>query len=171
MIEIRKILYPTDFSECSETALAYAIDFAREYGAKLTVLHVVQVPDPYGPYEAWAFNRHAVEEQLLEVSRQHIAEQLEGKVPMGVEVDVQTAAGLPSRVIVDLAERDAYDLLVVGTHGRGGFTHIIMGSVAERVVRHAPCPVLTVRQTARMPGTEGDAPEDEAEPESVDVSP
>ena len=91
----RKILVPMDFSECADEALAYAVRLARHHGASITLLHVVQVPDVYGPYEAWAFNRAAVERQILDESDKHLAEIRRDRVPADLEADVRSDAGVP----------------------------------------------------------------------------
>jgi nucleotide-binding universal stress UspA family protein len=145
VIAIKSILVPTDFSECSDQALAYGRAMAATFGATLHLLHVVQ--DPYTqPWAAEAFP--APLGDMLAQWQEQARARLEGLVPdnerAGVTVAVQV--GGPFQEIVAYAEAQHIDLIVIGTHGRGPLGHMLLGSVAEKVVRRAPCPVLTVRQ-------------------------
>lgn len=149
MITLKHILVATDFSEPSTVALAYGRDLARAFGATLHVLHVVA--DVTMPYAIeGGFSTAGVLEALTETSQRDLAALLRGDewrevtVQSVVETHVSAAAG-----IVDYAHANAIDLVVVGTHGRGAVKHFLVGSVAERVVRTAPCPVLTVRTHER----------------------
>ena len=139
MSEVRQILLATDFSDASEHAAAVAREYARAFGARLHVLHV-----------AWAGDEQAG--RLLRGMQEDFAP----------EVAVTTAIefGNPAARIVDYARRHGVDLIVVGTHGRTGVSRALLGSVAERVVRTAPCPVLAVPQAAPVAaGPEAPAPE------------
>jgi universal stress protein A len=124
---VRRILLATDFSDTAERAAAVARDYARAFGAGLHILHV-----------AWAGDEQA-SRLLIGVGKD-----------LGSDVEVTTAIefGSPAARIVDYARRHGVDLIVVGTHGRTGVSRALLGSVAERVVRTAPCPVLTVPQSA-----------------------
>ena len=155
MADVRKqILVPVDFSECSKPALEYAGRLARGIPADLHLLHVWEVPEfvpRVMPGEAF-LDRRALAELVERRAREELdafvreAEKLE--IPI---VSTTLACGVPPRSIVESAKRGGYDLLVLGTHGRTGFSHVMLGSVAERVVRHASCPVLTVRPQSRAP--------------------
>lgn len=149
MATITRILAPVDFSPGSKAALDYALLFADRFNAPLTILHVWELPHTLRPdLMVWleGSDRLPVENILLKQSK----EEMDGfmaKLPPDVRgrVETRTEQGNVVRTIVQIAETEKYDLLVVGTHGRTGLAHVVMGSVAERVVRHAPCPVLTVR--------------------------
>jgi len=147
MIALEKILVATDFSEPSEAALAYGRELARSFGASLTVLHVVDnilaraygsdgivLADPELQREIERAGQKQVDALLFDEDRTTLR-------ATGVIVTSNSA----SPAIVTYARDAAIDLIVMGTHGRGAVAHLLMGSVAERVVRTAPCPVLTVR--------------------------
>jgi nucleotide-binding universal stress UspA family protein len=145
VIAIKTILVPTDFSECSDRALAYGRGMAATFGATLHLLHVVQ--DPYTqPWAAEAFP--APLGDMLAQWQEQARARLEGLVPDNERASVTVAVqvGGPFQEIVAYAEAQHIDLIVIGTHGRGPLGHMLLGSVAEKVVRRAPCPVLTVRQ-------------------------
>jgi nucleotide-binding universal stress UspA family protein len=144
MISLKTILVPTDFSECSEAALKYARAMAASFGASLHLLHVVQ--DPYTqPWAAEAFP--APLGDMLEQWETQARARLGEAVPDAERGAVTTATrvGSPFYEIIRYAEEQKVDLIVIGTHGRGPIGHMLLGSVTEKVVRKAPCPVLTVR--------------------------
>jgi universal stress protein A len=147
MQAIRKILVPVDFSESSRVALEYAAGWATPFDAKIDVLHVWQapafVPLPTLPEAAPA------DATLVEIVKKTAEQALDRFVAeaqkRGVSVrEAISEPGSPAHTIVDVAKKGGYDLLVLGTHGHTGLAHALIGSVAERVVRHASCPVLTV---------------------------
>ncbi|HEY6560213.1 MAG TPA: universal stress protein [Polyangiaceae bacterium] len=149
MATITRILAPVDFSPGSKAALDYALLFADRFNAQLTILHVWEIPHTLRPdLMVWleGTDRLPVENILLKQSKDEM-EAFMAKLPAEARGRVQTRTeqGNVVRTIVQIAETDGFDLLVVGTHGRTGLAHVVMGSVAERVVRHASCPVLTVR--------------------------
>jgi nucleotide-binding universal stress UspA family protein len=142
-INLKRILCPTDFSEGSQHALAFAVALAQWYDAQVTVMHVIEIypvpavlpgnPSPVvGPY----------------VSREAVAADLErftaalkhNNIPFEIAIEQGTAA----QSILETAKRVSAELVVIGTHGRGGFEHLVLGSVAEKVLRKAKCPVLIV---------------------------
>ena len=144
MITLQNILVPSDFSECSDAAVRYGLELARKFDATLHLLHVVQDPITV----PWAAEGFAV--PMLEVVEQwqkQAEERLMAAIPAAdrrfVQVGSAVAAPYPE-ILRFAAERDI-DLIVMGTHGRGGVSHLLLGSIAEKVVRRAPCPVLTVR--------------------------
>jgi universal stress protein A len=147
-MEIRQILAPTDFSEYSKQAVAYAYELAQTFGAKLLLLHVVELP----VYPVEVFLPSTEGTTLfddLERQAQLDLAQLLPKTQDGTgEVRCQAAAGTPYYKIIEVAGAEKVDLIVMATHGRTGLCHLVMGSVAERVVRTAPCPVLTIRPKA-----------------------
>ena len=148
MIALKKILVATDFSEPSEAVLAYGRELARRFGAALTVLHTVEdiLSRSYGFDGGVTLNDPEMQRQIEASARQQVdaaisdedREQLKAK-------GVILVSHSPASAITSYAREWGIDLIVMGTHGRGGFAHLLMGSVSERVVQTAPCPVLTVR--------------------------
>jgi nucleotide-binding universal stress UspA family protein len=137
MLPIHTILHPTDFSDRSEHAFRVACALARDYDARLVVLHVDNLPLAlYG--DALAMPRP-------DDYQDRLREQLNDLRAPGVEVEHRLNEGNPVTEILGAAEEVNADLVVMGTHGRTGLGRLLMGSVAEQVLRQAPCPVLTVR--------------------------
>jgi nucleotide-binding universal stress UspA family protein len=138
----RTILHPTDFSSPAQAALDLAADLARQYGAALLILHVA---DTLGP-EKLTFAEAATELEP-ESYRQHLERDLRELVPAppGVSVRYLLAEGKPAKEISRIAKEQNCDLIVLGTRGRGGLEHLLLGSTAERVVHLAPCPVLVTK--------------------------
>jgi nucleotide-binding universal stress UspA family protein len=142
-MDVRRILCPLDFSAPSTHALEQAAHLARWFGARLTVLHVRPTVTPHpdmphvGSMAPWLVTE-------LEELRQRVATASAEAVAAGVAVEPLTAAGDPVHEILRCAATEAADLIVVGTHGLSGFQHLVLGSVTEKVLRKAPCPVLTV---------------------------
>ena len=151
MIALKHILVATDFSEAAATALAYGRELSRRYDATLHVLHVV---DDVGARLAAAstlpYDTSRMQEDLNGIERRQLEDALtdEDRRELRLKV-VQLVSSSPSHEIVDYAAKAGIDLLILGTHGRGPIAHTFLGSVAERVVRHAPCPVLTVKHPER----------------------
>jgi nucleotide-binding universal stress UspA family protein len=145
MIALKNILVPSDFSECSAAALRYGLELARVFDARVHLIHVVQ--DPYT--QPWAAEAFPVAiGDLLQQWQEESAKRLAESVP---EADRHRVTSLcmvaqPVGEILRYATANDIDLIVMGTHGRGAMAHMLLGSVAERVVRRAPCPVLTVHQ-------------------------
>ncbi|ELZ05630.1 UspA domain-containing protein [Natrialba chahannaoensis JCM 10990] len=136
------ILVPTDGSAEGERALEYAFDLARAHDATIRALYVVNVSGYGGlPMEtAWDGISTALRDE-----GETAVERVRELAPDDIEVDTAVLEGSPSRVIVDEARPSTCDLVVMGTHGRGGIDRLLLGSVTERVVRQAPVPVLTVQ--------------------------
>jgi universal stress protein A len=145
MMEIHRILAPTDFSEHSQQAIQYARELAQTFGATLVVVHVVELP----PYPIEGLPPSQLGGTLLEDLEQQATSDLAQVLANEGEVTVvrRVVVGIPYRRIVEVAADEKIDLIVMATHGRTGFSHLFMGSVAEKVVRTAPCPVLTIRPT------------------------
>jgi universal stress protein A len=147
-MEIRRILAPTDFSELSKQGLKSALELAEAFGAKLLLLYVVE-PPPY-PVEG-IVPSHLGATMLDDLERQatnDLAQMLSETQASQMDVARRVVVGIPYRKIVDVAEEEKIDLIVMTTHGRTGLSHLVMGSVAEKIVRTAPCPVLTIRPTS-----------------------
>jgi nucleotide-binding universal stress UspA family protein len=143
MLPIRTILHPTDFSDHAAYAFRLACALARDYGAKIIVLHVAEPPVAvYG---------EGVIVPVVDPIHDALRKKLHNiRAPNPEEVDVEylLAEGDPRVEILEMAKEQPCELIVMGTHGRTGLSRLIMGSVAEEVVRKAPCPVLTVRTPA-----------------------
>jgi len=158
MIKVKAVLVPTDFSDCSEAAVKYGYALAEAFGATIHLLNVVQ--DPYAmPWAADAFA--APIGDMITEWENRAARRLVDAVPDSSPAPtvLKTLVGSPYSSIVRYAEQHHVDLIVLGTHGRGPLGHMLLGSVAERVVRAAPCPVLTVRHPQREFVTEGSSDE------------
>jgi universal stress protein A len=144
MKPIHKILVPTDFSEHSAYALSYAVDLAKRYDASVTLAHVYPVVN-YAAAEGFAlYTPEQLAELLTNLSEQLKAEEEQARALGLTRMDSSLLQGEAYKEVLSLAA--GYDLIVMGTHGRTGFKHALMGSVAEKLVRTAPCPVLTVRK-------------------------
>ena len=150
MITIRRVLAPTDFSDSSVPAVRYAAELTGKFGAELVLLHVVQdltlvVPDVMMPLPVTtpALN------EMVEGAKAGLAAFVKRLGLEGLSPKTEVRIGAPAAEIVTAAEDLKADLLCIGTHGRTGLAHFLLGSVAERIVRHSPCPVLTVRPPAK----------------------
>ena len=141
----KKILFPTDFSPSSHAALEMATALARDAGAKLLIAHVEEIPLATGGAEFL----YSVPEPATKELREMLG-QVVPKDP-NVPYEHHLLAGDAADAVVHFAEQEHVDMIVMGTHGRRGLTRLLMGSVAEAVVRHANCPVLTVKQPAKEP--------------------
>ncbi|MEE8142678.1 MAG: universal stress protein [Planctomycetota bacterium] len=147
-MEIRKVLFPTDFSATSVSALETAVEFSERFGAQLHPLYVLE-DLPNVPVISFEHLPSATPEEFYQVTEKLARERLEKllleRVPGPVRGSVGLRRGHPSLEIVLAAETENFDLIVMSTHGRTGLKHALLGSVTEKVVRKAPCPVLTVR--------------------------
>jgi nucleotide-binding universal stress UspA family protein len=146
MVEIREILCPTDFSDASRHALEHAVVIGKWYGSRITALHVLHVPlFPQPPILAAAFadeTRPAISN--YQEREEELREWLEPAHHAGVKTDVLVGEGNTARKILEHARSRPVDLIVMGTHGLGGFERFMLGSVTEKVLRKATCPVMTV---------------------------
>jgi len=147
MIRIERILCPTDFSDLAAQANGYACALARAFGAEIHVLHVVD--EAYQYWMAMGPNSLPVgpsaEEILAGAQQQMQRWRTERFADCGQPIRTEVQVGRPFVEIIRYAREQKIDLLVMGTHGRSGLSHILLGSVTEKVVRKSPCPVLTVR--------------------------
>jgi len=135
---------PTDFSDGSMRAFETAVDLARDSGARLTLFHVHHVPATVFPDVILPMTPDLLRD--IEHSAGLVLDRWRDRaIAAGVSADVRTALGGTADEICAAADAIGADLIVIGTHGRGGLSHALLGSVAEKVVRKAPCPVLTVR--------------------------
>jgi len=142
----RKILVPIDFSTHSSRALQTAIELAKAFGAKLYLLHCYPINvgaiSPYGLVIPESFDR-----DIREAATKQLAQWREKVTAQDLEVESEVTPLFPSEAIASTAERVGADLIVMGTRGLSGLKHVMLGSVAERTVRIAPCPVLTLKAT------------------------
>jgi universal stress protein A len=144
----QKILVPVDFSEHSALAVQTAADLSQRYRAALKLVYVVEpiayaLPDGY-----LLFNELQLNSIFGEFEKRLAADERSAEQAGALLVETQLLKGAAASEICVLAAREGFDLIVMGTHGRKGLGHVVLGSVAERVVRSAPCPVLTVRAKA-----------------------
>jgi universal stress protein A len=142
VLHLSNILVPLDMSEMSLKALRYAVPFAKQFDAKLTVVHVVELPAyspelPYPP-ELSPHQTSEVKKELKTIC--------EANIPSDVQTHLVVHHDFAPDAIVKEARKTKADLIIVSTHGRTGLKHVFLGSVAEKIVRHAPCPVLVVRE-------------------------
>jgi nucleotide-binding universal stress UspA family protein len=141
---LKHILVPVDFSQCSLKALRYAVAFARQFKASITLLYVVQqyyLPGDFTGGLDYAALEKEIEENSAKELESIAAKQVGKKAPWKVLLRM----GRPVDQIIRVADELNADLIILATHGHSGLKHVVLGSTAENVVRHAPCPVLTVR--------------------------
>jgi nucleotide-binding universal stress UspA family protein len=144
---LSRILIPTDFSAASDEALQYGKMLGERLGASLHVLHVIEEPEMAG---AWGSESYIAELPRMREAAQRAAEERLSHIFTGAEsgrlqVSTEIADGRAAPTIVEVARRRHVDLIVMGTHGRSGVAHLLLGSVTEKVLRTASCPVLAVR--------------------------
>lgn len=140
-----KILFPTDFSTLGQTALEMATSLARDRGATLLIAHVEEAPIAYGGGELY----YGIDEPNREELKRMLAEVV--PTDPSVRYEHRLLMGSPAGSILYLAEKEGVEMIVMPTHGRTGLMRVLMGSVAEEVVRKAKCPVLTVKAAAKTP--------------------
>jgi nucleotide-binding universal stress UspA family protein len=144
MLQLETLLVPTDFSADAETALNEAISLAKSLGSRIHLIHIYHLP----AYAAAPWGYSYPTDLFTEV-RQHVAarmaEEQKRVEAEGISTSTEVVEGAPSESIVECAGRIGADLIVMGTRGLTGIKHVVLGSVAERTLRHAPCPVMTVK--------------------------
>lgn len=147
MNKIKKILAPTDYSELSCTGLRHAFESARELGAELTVLHVVAVGDNwFSGHEEHGPGKDLLAQQK-EILDKFLREKFADEMNL-VEVRQRVELGTAYVNIAEMSEREEVDLIIMSTHGRTGLDHVLLGSVTEKVIAHAHCPVLAIPASA-----------------------
>ena len=144
---ITHILVPTDFSPAAEAALAWARDLAQQYAARVSLLHVVTDPRAEGVWtpEVYVPADAGTQERMLREARERLQRTLPEDEHSRFAVTFDARIGNVAENILETAREQNVDLIVMGTHGRHGLAHLLLGSIAERVLRHATCPVLTTR--------------------------
>src|SRR5688572_31954588 len=150
MTRISRILVPTDFSAASDEALAFAKTLAGRFGASLHLVHAFEDPFTAAAFAAEAYSTVplSLRDDMLREAEQRLADRLPDDQKVLFNGTTEIVTGTPTRTIVDYSATLGADLIVMGTHGRSGMAHLLLGSVAERVVRLAAAPVLTIRQPA-----------------------
>jgi nucleotide-binding universal stress UspA family protein len=145
MLPVNKLLAPTDFSDTSEETVLRASELAQHFEAELMVAHVIP-PIPTLPSDPhYNFEVPAYQDALRENAQRQLDETITGLVQKNVKAKGLLSHGDPAKEIVRIARDEGIDMIVIATHGLTGWQHIVFGSVAEKVVRFAECPVLTIR--------------------------
>ena len=147
MISLKKILCPIDHSDCSKEALKYAVSFAMKDEAKLYLLHIIDIRSFND--SVVAMSQQIPDEETLELLRIKLLDCIPEEMRDDMNVEAIVVQGIPFAEIISTAREKEIDMIVIGSHGRTGLKHMMLGSVSEKVVRKAPCPVLTVRQSDR----------------------
>ena len=143
-VQIDRIVVPTDFSENSLKALKYAVPFARHFGAKVALLHVVQLN--YSGVEFGPVDVPQLEAEVTKGAMDQLQKLKTDWIPEGIEVEVKVLQGHPTHELCAFAQENKASLVIITTHGYTGFKHLLLGSTAETIVRHSPCPTLVVRE-------------------------
>lgn len=144
LFRLKRILVPVDFSDCSRKALRYAIPFAREFGASISLLSIVHVPYHGSDFEG--ISLPMLESELRSSAVKQLEAMAAKELPAEISRDTTVRVGRPFHEIVEAAREGNADLIILATHGHTGLKHMLLGSTAENVVRHASCPVLIVRE-------------------------
>jgi nucleotide-binding universal stress UspA family protein len=144
--DIKKILVPIDFSDYSKSALKYAVNLSKNFNAEMILIYVVE-PVIYPPdFSMGQIAIPSVNTEWDERAKQELDKLAKAEIPSGVAVKTLIKTGKPFIEIIETAGELDIDLIIIATHGRTGVEHILFGSTAEKVVRKAPCPVLTLRE-------------------------
>jgi nucleotide-binding universal stress UspA family protein len=153
MARFERILVPTDFSPASDAALEYARTLAQQFGSALNLVHVFEDPFTSGAFvgDGTVMMPLDLRETLLDSARAQLAERHAAHLATIPKASTDLLIGTGAKSIVEHAQKTHADLIVMGTHGRTGLPHLLLGSVAERVVRTATCPVLTTRESGTAP--------------------
>lgn len=146
MLAIKKIVCPTDFSEPSYQGLDYAIELAKLFQAELSVVHVLNVLPHSASDPNISFEIPEYERIMHKESADKLKEIVKTRVPAAIKAAAVIGHGNAAKEIVRIAEEGKADLIVIPTQGHTGWHHLLLGSVAEKVIRHAPCPVLAIRE-------------------------
>ena len=146
-MRIQTILMPTDFSECAEHAFTWALQMAADWRARLVLFHVAAPISPLAfPDSVYLPELRRLEADMLADAEKRMSEFAGKKGSSAVVVETRVGVGEPVSEICQAAEREQTDLIIMGSHGRTGLSHVLLGSVAERVIRHTSYPVLVVRK-------------------------
>ena len=147
--DIKKVLVPIDFSDYSKSSLRYAVNFAKQFNAEIYLIYVVE-PVIYPPdFSMGQIAIPSVNAEWDERAKVELDNLAKTEIPEGVNVKTILKNGKPFLEIIDTASEENIDLIIIATHGHSGVEHILFGSTAEKVVRKAPCPVLTLREPVK----------------------
>ena len=145
-LDIKKILVAIDFSDYSHSSLKYAANFAHKFNAEITLIYVVE-PVIYPPdFSMGQIAIPSVNAEWDLKAKEELEKLAKQEIPEGIKVSIILKTGKPFLEIIDTAAEENVDLIIIATHGHSGVEHILFGSTAEKVVRKAPCPVLTLRE-------------------------
>lgn len=145
-LNINKVLVPIDFSDYSKSALKYAINFAKQFKAEVLLIYVVE-PIIYPPdFSMGQIAIPSVNTEWDDRAREELNKLAKNEIPADIKSKTIIKTGKPFVEIIDTASEEDVDLIIIATHGHSGVEHILFGSTAEKVVRKAPCPVLTLRE-------------------------
>ncbi|HEX3717774.1 MAG TPA: universal stress protein [Verrucomicrobiae bacterium] len=145
-LQFKKVLAPVDFSERSQNSLRYTVKFARQHDSKLILLHVVE-PVMYPAEEGVATFVSSPVDSTCEPAKAKPAQWKNTEIRQPITVEIMLRRGPAYNENAEAAKEIGVDLIIISTHGYTGLKHVLMGSTAKRVVRHAPCPILAIRQT------------------------
>ena len=145
MKEFKTILFANDFAETSDEVFDYALSLARKYGARLLIVHVINEPVDLRGFYVPHISFENLEKEIIEGAEKMMDKFCRTKIKDFPDYESMILSGIPYEEIIKKAEEARASLIVMGTHGRRGLDHMLFGSTAERVVRGAGCPVLTVR--------------------------
>jgi len=148
MRQVKKILAPTDFSELSKLGVSYALDLARDVGAEVIAYHAITVEEEVKAVRANLIHLYDLVGENRRLLNEFVTDNFADRMNL-VELRQVVEIGAPFQNIVDLADKENVDLIVIATHGRTGVGHMMLGSVAERVVARASCPVLVIPRRRR----------------------
>jgi nucleotide-binding universal stress UspA family protein len=146
MKAIKTVLFATDFSASSYEAFAYALSFARSFEARLFLLHVISEPVDMRGFYVPHISFDSLESEIIASAKKMLSDFCLAHMKETDNYAYDVVSGVPFEKIIAVAEKEHADLIVVGTHGRGGLDHLLFGSNAEKIVRKSPVPVLTVRK-------------------------
>ena len=146
MLPLKKIIWPTDFSEPAYEGLKAAVELCTQFSAEMLLVHVVApLPAMHGGMEPTGFHLPTVLGEIQLAAKNALEDIRCEKIPADVRVRTFVINGRPAHEIVKLAESENADMIVISSHGESGWHRFVFGSVADKVVRHAECPVLTIR--------------------------
>lgn len=146
MEEIKKILVPIDFSDYSKKALQYSVKFAKQFEASISLVYVIEPAVYPADFSMGQIAVPAADMDLHERAKEELKNLAESEIDANVNVDIILKTGKPFVEIIETATELDSDLIIIATHGHTGVEHLLFGSTAEKVVRKAPCPVLTLRE-------------------------
>ncbi|MBU1101324.1 MAG: universal stress protein [Bacteroidetes bacterium] len=146
MYSVKNILVPIDFSDFSKNALRYAVNFAEHFKAKLSLIYVVEPAIYPADFSMGQVSIPALDLDMTTRAKEELSKLVEAEIASHVESEVIIKSGKPFIEIIETASEKDVDLIIISTHGHTGVEHLLFGSTAEKVVRKAPCPVLTLRE-------------------------